>query len=77
MTKKTLRKPKIGDRVGAVGHKGAFVVSATDRDLETAELKQIGHELALSTIPWAELTFLDELDESQNALRVVREATED
>ena len=77
MTKTKVRKPKVGDRVSAVGQKGAFVVSGTDRDLETVELKQIGHDLALSTIPWAELTFLDELDESQNALRVVREATEE
>jgi hypothetical protein len=37
-------------------------------------LRKIGHDFSLSTIPW---DYIDELDESQNALRVVREATED
>jgi hypothetical protein len=76
MAKRKKRIPKKGDRVTTVGHKGAFIVSGVDSTMESAELKQIGHDLALSTIPWDELKFLDELDESQNALRVVREATE-
>ena len=59
-----------------MGHSGAFIVSGIDSNNESAELRQIGQGLALSTIPWEQLTFLDELDESQNALRVVREATE-
>ncbi len=71
------RIPKIGDHVSAVGHKGAFIISSVDGSAESAELKQIGHDLALNTIAWGDLTFLDELDESQNALRVVREATEE
>lgn len=77
MAKRKKRIPKIGDHVSVEGHKGAFIVSSIDSNTESAELKQIGHDLALSTIPWEDLIFLDELDESQNALRVVREATEE
>jgi hypothetical protein len=64
------RIPKNGDHVAALGHKGAFVIYGLDKTLCTAELRQIGSTFALSTIPWGALTFLDELDESQNALRV-------
>jgi hypothetical protein len=80
ITDKKLRKkriPKKGDRVGTLGHNGAFVVSHVDSYLGTVELKMIGHDFALSTIPWGALTYIDELDENQNALRVVKEATED
>jgi hypothetical protein len=74
---KKKRIPKVGDHVSVTGRKGAFIVSSVDSYSESAEMKQIGHDLRLSTIPWRDVTFLDELDESQNALRVVREATED
>jgi hypothetical protein len=77
MANRKKRIPKIGDHVSLVGRKGAFIVSSVDSFTESAEMKQIGHDLRLSTIPWDGMTFLDELDESQNALRVVREATED
>ena len=70
------RTPKKGDRVSAHGKNGAFVVSTVNGDLKSVVLQQIGHDLALDAIPWDSLTYLDELDESQNALRVVREATE-
>lgn len=69
------RAPKRGDRVAAPGHNGTFVVSAVDGTLRTAELKMIGHDFALSLVPWRALTFVDELDTSQNALRIVREST--
>jgi hypothetical protein len=36
----------------------------------------IGHDFALDAIPWGALTYLDELDSGQNALRIVRESTE-
>jgi hypothetical protein len=55
------RIPKKGDRVAIRGDEGAFVVYSVDHSLECAELKQIGLELALSSIPWTKLTFLDEL----------------
>jgi hypothetical protein len=60
------RSPKKGDRVAIQGENGAFVVYSIDGSLECAELKQIGHDLAMSSIPWSKLTFLDE---RQNALK--------
>jgi hypothetical protein len=76
MAKPKNRIPQNGDRVEVRGQKGAFVVYSVSHKHQVVELKQIGQDFALSSIPWAALTFLDELDESQNALRVVREATE-
>jgi hypothetical protein len=74
---KKQRVPKKGDHVKAKGYSGAFVVHNVDGALRAVDLRQIGYDFALATVPWNEVTFLDELDESQNALRVVREATED
>ena len=71
MANRKKRIPKIGDHVSVVGRKGVFIVSSVDSYTESAEMKQIGHHLALSTVPWREVTFLDKLDESQNALRIV------
>jgi hypothetical protein len=65
MASRKKRIPKKGDHVKTPGHNGAFVVSGVDSDIESAELKHVGSTLALSTIPWRALTFLDELDESQ------------
>ena len=67
--------PKKGDHVSVASDSGTFVVYSIDHDIHTVELKQIGRGLSLSSIPWDSLTFLDDLDESQNDLRVVREAT--
>ncbi len=76
MARRKARIPKKGDRVSVQGRNGVFVVSRIDVDGLTADMKQIGRDLTLGTVSWTELTFIDELDESQNALRVVREATE-
>jgi hypothetical protein len=76
MAKAKKRIPQNGERVSVRGQIGAFVIYSVSHKHQVAELKQIGQELALSSIPWSALTFLDELDESQNALRVVRESTE-
>ena len=73
---KRKRIPQKGDRVAALGHSGAFVIYGLDTSLCTAELKLIGGDFALSSIPWGALAFLDELDSRQNALRIVRESTE-
>jgi len=54
------RIPKKDDRVTARGQNGVFVIYGIDSSLRTVELKQIGGNLALSTIPWRALTFLDE-----------------
>ena len=75
MANRKKRIPRKGDRVTALG-RGAFVVFSIDVDLRTAELKPIGRALALRAVPWSALTFLDELDSSQNAMRIVRESTE-
>jgi hypothetical protein len=71
------RLPNKGDRVAALGQHGTFVVSQVDSTIQTVELKMIGRDFALSTIPWRALTFLDELDASQAAARIVRDATKD
>ena len=75
MANRKKRIPKQGEHVVALGHEGAFVISSVDGDLCTAELKPTGRGLALSTIPWRTLTFLEEEDASQGAARIVREAT--
>jgi hypothetical protein len=67
MSKRQRRIPKIGDLVAAKGETGAFLVYGIDSSLRCAEIKQIGHEFALSSIRWEVLTFLDELDGSQAA----------
>jgi hypothetical protein len=56
---KQKRVPKKGDRVAALGHHGTFVVSDVDKTIEAVELRMIGRGVALSTIPWATLTYLD------------------
>jgi hypothetical protein len=75
MANRKKRIPKQGDHVVALGHKGAFVISSVDGDLCTAELNPTARDFALSTIPWSNLTFLDEEDASQSAAPIVREAT--
>jgi hypothetical protein len=67
MSKKKAKEriPKKGDRTAALGHSGTFVVSYVDNDLRTVDLKMIGNDFALSTIPWRALTFLDELEASK------------
>jgi hypothetical protein len=44
---------------------------------QTAQVTKIGTQFPVLVVEWKDLDFLDELDESQNALRVVREATEE
>lgn len=70
------RVPKVGDRVSASEHPGAFVVSKLFEN-QTAFITKIGSPDTKYMADLKDLSFLDELDESQNALRVVREATEE
>ena len=72
-----IRTPKVGDHVTPNGHHGAFVVSKLYSTNQTAQVTKIGTQFPVLVVEWKDLSFLDELDESQNALRVVREATED
>jgi len=70
------RVPKVGDRVDAIGHHGAFVVSKIDAKLQTAELKRLGRQGLTLNVGWHHIGFLDEQDASQAAARLVREATD-
>jgi hypothetical protein len=69
------RIPTKGDKVGANGHRGAFLVTEIDSAKKMANLTKIGSPDFRLVVGWRDVSFLDELDESQNALRVVREAT--
>lgn len=69
------KKVKVGDPVMRKGSMVTYVVAVVDANKKTADIKNPkGDAIILHRgIPWSEL---DVLDESQNALRVVREATE-
>ncbi|MGA9393320.1 MAG: hypothetical protein WBV69_23025 [Candidatus Sulfotelmatobacter sp.] len=75
------RIPKVGDRVLSSPRNSSFVVVAVHRNPDVVDLSPLKGSAKLDLvergIPWVTLTYIDELDESQNALRVVREATED
>jgi hypothetical protein len=73
--KKAEYVPKVYDTVLWKSGKTAFIVMRVDAIKETVDLKstaKFGRALD-GHVPWSELSYLDE---SQNALRVVREATE-
>jgi hypothetical protein len=59
----------------------SFVVEEVHRNPDVVDLSPLKGSAKLDLvekgIPWTTLTYLDELNQSQNALRVVREATED
>jgi hypothetical protein len=77
MTEK-LRTPRVGDIVGITGQRGTFVVASIDHHGQKVNLDSLGSQGPKAFgVSWASLTYRDALDESQNALRVVREATED
>jgi hypothetical protein len=74
--KSKARFPREGDLVGVPPQIGTFFVSvvyATTVDLEKVGCRGNG----MHGIPWGALTYREEEGESQNALRVVREATEE
>jgi hypothetical protein len=72
------RTPQVGDTVGIVDQPGTWVVSGVSHSQKQANLEKIGSQQKTTRrVSWNSLTYRDELDESQNALRVVREATED
>jgi hypothetical protein len=73
-----VRIPQVGNIVGIVDQPGTWVVSGISNSPKEVTLEKIGsQQKATRRVPWNSLTYRDELDESQNALRVVREATED
>ena len=59
MNSRKTRVPKNGDRVTARGEQGKFVIYGVDVDLQTVELKLVGGDLKLSSMPWDVLTFID------------------
>jgi hypothetical protein len=69
------KKIKVGDPVMRHGSAVTYMVTAIDASKKTADIKNPkGETIGLHRgVPWSELSVLDE---SQNALRVVREATE-
>jgi hypothetical protein len=75
------RIPKKGDKVLALGRNASFIVFEVHHNPDVVDLQPLKGSKALDLIekgiPWGVLTYIDELDESQNALRVVKEATED
>jgi len=73
-----LRTPQVGDKVGIGDEPGTWVVSGVSHSEKKVNLGKIGSQQeATRRVSWDSLTYRDELDESQNALRVVREATEE
>ncbi|MGC1686726.1 MAG: hypothetical protein WA734_13960 [Candidatus Acidiferrales bacterium] len=70
------KKVKVGDVVFKQNSLVTYVVTGIDEKKKTADIKNTkGNIIGLKRdVPWSELSVLDE---SQNALRVVREATED
>ena len=67
------RVPKVGDRVDAIGHHGAFVVFEINTKLQTAKLTRIGSPGLILNVGWHHIGFLDEPDASQTAARIVRD----
>ena len=69
------QKLKVGDVVFYGDPPLTYLVEDVDYAAKTADIRTTSGVVAVhQTIAWSELTLLDE---SQNALRVVREATED
>jgi hypothetical protein len=66
--------PKPGDPVLVEGVIARLVVVGVNTKKKTATVATPTTPGGVYTVPWSKLSYLDE---SQNALRVVREATED
>jgi hypothetical protein len=69
------KKIKVGDPVTRHGSFVTYMVTAVDASKQTADIKNPKGDAVglIRAVPWSELSVLDE---SRNALRVVREATE-
>jgi hypothetical protein len=74
MAKPKAYVPKPGDPVLLEGVHSRLVVVSVDAAKKTATVATPSTPKGVYTVPWSKLSYLDE---SQNALRVVREATED
>ena len=76
MAKHTARFPQKGDRVGAIGRDGVFLVVKVHENPNMVDLRPLKGGPSQKGIPWRTLTFLDEEETSQAAARIVREASE-
>ena len=74
MAKPKAYSPKVGDPVTLEGVSGRLMVVDVNVAKKTATVAIPTTPKSTYTVPWSQLS---PLDESQNALRVVREATED
>ena len=72
MVNRKKRIPKTGNRVTAHGETGTFLIYSVDKSLRTAELKLMGGDLRLSSMPWDALTFLDKEDASRAATTIAK-----
>jgi hypothetical protein len=72
MVNRKKRSPKTGDRVMALGETGTFVIYSVDKSLRTAELKLMGGDLRLSSMPWDVLTLFDKEDASRAATTIAK-----
>jgi hypothetical protein len=52
-----IRKPKVGDVVGAIGHVGPFSVIKVDDHARTVDLQLIKNGSVLNNAPWMALTY--------------------
>jgi hypothetical protein len=70
-----IKNPKVGDAVFNGDDRGiAYLVTDVDYDAKTADINTTGGAVVVHhNIAWSELTLLDE---SENAARIVREASE-
>ena len=75
MAKHTDRFPQKGDRVGAIGREGAFLVVKVHENPNLVDLRPLKGGPSQKAIPWRTLTFLDEEDANRSAARIVRETT--
>jgi hypothetical protein len=66
--------PRLNDPVLMEGVVGRLVVVGVDDSKKIAKVSTTSAPVIIHTVPWSKLSYLDE---SQNAPRVVREATED
>jgi hypothetical protein len=75
VAKHTARFPQKGDRVGAIGREGVFLVVKVHENPNVVDLRLLKGGPMQESIPWTTLTFLDEEDASQVVARIVRETT--
>jgi hypothetical protein len=54
---KDIRKPRVGDRVAAIGQDGTFEVTAVNEFGRTADLEAMPMGKLLTRVPWTALSY--------------------